>query len=206
MRIAVFGATGPTGRSFVTQALAAGHEVRALARRADALTDAPGLDVVVGDARDKAIADEVVAGADAVACFLGLRKPEGTSVSDATQTICDAMSDAGIRRLVVVSVMGVGDSIDHFSRPAKVATRLFLGKALPDRRRQEEVVAASGLDYTIIRPVRLVDGDATSHYAVGSDLRAGLPAKVVRADLAACVLNQLQATGSGDRALSIVGS
>ncbi|MER6359153.1 NAD(P)H-binding protein, partial [Streptomyces sp. NPDC001634] len=43
MRIAVFGANGPTGRHLTDQALAAGHEVVAVTRRADSLTERPGL-------------------------------------------------------------------------------------------------------------------------------------------------------------------
>jgi putative NADH-flavin reductase len=49
MRIALFGATGPTGRQLLDQALAAGHQVTAAVRRPDALAPRPGLDTAPAD-------------------------------------------------------------------------------------------------------------------------------------------------------------
>lgn len=51
MRIAIFGASGRTGRPLVEQALEAGHEVRALVRDPSKLTESHGrLAVIRGDA------------------------------------------------------------------------------------------------------------------------------------------------------------
>ena len=53
MKILVIGSTGPQGREFVAQALAAGHAVCAFARNPAALLPAPGLEVVRGDVFDQ---------------------------------------------------------------------------------------------------------------------------------------------------------
>lgn len=54
MKVVVFGATGGTGRAVVDKALAAGHQVRAVARHVDDVRPAEGLAVMQGDAMDGA--------------------------------------------------------------------------------------------------------------------------------------------------------
>lgn len=67
MRISVLGATGGTGQAIVRQALARGHQVRALVRRPEGLpVSDPRLEVVVGDARDPAIIEAMVSSQDAI--------------------------------------------------------------------------------------------------------------------------------------------
>jgi len=207
MRIAVFGATGGSGRSLVEQALERGDAVTVLARRPETLKlTSPSLKIVEGDALDPDAVTRVVEDAEAVACVLGLPKGEGTSISEGTRNICAAMRKVGVDRLVAVTVMGLGDSENSFSLVGKAFVRLFLKKGMEDRARQEFVIRESGLDYTIVRPTRLVDGPRTGRYSVGPDVRAGMSSKVIRADLAHCVLSQLQTTGSDrPRAVSIAG-
>jgi putative NADH-flavin reductase len=206
VRIAVFGATGGTGRSLVEQALERGHEVVALARRPGALgVDAERLTVVEGDALDRGAVARVVEGADAVACALGLPKGEGTTVSEGTRNICEAMRAAGVERLVVVSVMGLRDSRDHAGLFGKVVIPLFLKRRMEDRVRQEEVVEESGLDFCLVRSARLVDGPRTGSYSAGPGVRAGMTSKVSRADVAHFVLEQAQNGDVHRGAASIVG-
>jgi uncharacterized protein YbjT (DUF2867 family) len=208
MKIAVFGATGGTGRSLVEQALAQGHQVTALVRHPAVVhLRHPQFTLFEGDAQDSRAVTKVIDGVDVVACILGLAKPQGTVISDATRTICQAMNEAGVRRLVAVTVMGLGDSKDNFDPVAKLFVRVFLKKGMEDRARQEEVITSSRLDYTLVRPSRLVDGAKTDRYSAGADVRAGISSKLTRADLASYVLQQLQTTtGSGARAVCVVGS
>ena len=73
MRVAVLGGSGRIGRDVLTWALAAGHEVAALARDPASLPGAAGLTVITGDATDAGAVAEVLAGADAVVSALGPR-------------------------------------------------------------------------------------------------------------------------------------
>ena len=206
MRIAVFGATGGTGRATVDQALEAGHEVVALVRSPGALdVDDARLAVHRGDVLDADAVAQVVEGADAVVCVLGLPKSEGTTVSEGTRNICEAMSAAGVDRLVAVSVMGLGDSKDNAGFFGKVIMPLFLRKRMEDRVRQEHVIAQSGLDYAIVRPIRLVDGPRTGDYRAGPDVRAGMSAKVARGDVADFILRQAEGGDVHRGAASVVG-
>lgn len=78
MKLAIFGATGKTGRVLVEQALAAGHEVTAFVRDLSKLTlGHERLSLVQGDVFDAARVEEAVAGKDAVISVLG-RRPART--------------------------------------------------------------------------------------------------------------------------------
>jgi putative NADH-flavin reductase len=193
MKIAVFGATGGTGRQVVQQALAAGHQVTALARDPSRLAGAdPNLTVVAGSVLDEAAVQQTLAGADAAVMALGntANNPEYV-VSQGTQVILDAIGQLdGPRRMVVVSSIGVGDSKDQVPFAFKMLMKTVLRKAMEDKERQEALVKASGLDWIIVRPGGLTDGPATGHYQAGLDpkISAG---QVSRADVAAFVLQQL---------------
>jgi uncharacterized protein YbjT (DUF2867 family) len=114
MNILVVGSTGPQGREFIAQALGAGHAVRALARDPSALQSAPSLEVVRGDVFDPPSLDAAVHSQDAAVVILGVsfaaaRKPTNV-FSQGTRNLITALKAAGVRRLIVVSSFGVGDS------------------------------------------------------------------------------------------------
>jgi uncharacterized protein YbjT (DUF2867 family) len=59
MHIAIFGATGGTGREVMRQAMAAGHEVTAFVRRqpTDFPAEQQGLRIVIGNVDDQETVD-----------------------------------------------------------------------------------------------------------------------------------------------------
>ena len=196
MNLLVVGSTGPLGREFIAQAMDAGHVVRALARNPSALKPAPSLEVVRGDVFDQPSLDAAARGQDAAVVILGLpfsalRKPTNV-FSQGTRNLIAAMRPAGVRRLIVVSSFGVGDS----RRDARLHERLFFSLALrgayADKVLQEQAVRESGLDYTIVRPARLTmakgDGRYTALIGPGS-----IPSPVARADVARFILDALRA-------------
>ena len=196
MNLLVVGSTGPLGREFIAQAMDAGHVVRALARNPSALKPAPSLEVVRGDVFDQPSLDAAARGQDAAVVILGLpfsalRKPTNV-FSQGTRNLIAAMRPAGVRRVIVVSSFGVGDS----RHDARLHERLFFSLALrgayADKVLQEQVVRESGLDYTIVRPARLTmakgDGRYTALIGPGS-----IPSPVARADVARFILDALRA-------------
>jgi putative NADH-flavin reductase len=192
MKIAVFGATGGTGREIVTQALDAGHEVTVLVRDSSKLSvDNDKLYLVIGDVLNPEKVEETLAGSEAVCCSLGntANNPDFV-VSDGTHNIIDGMKKQEIKRLVVVSAIGVGDSRERVSRSFKMLMKTVLRKAYEDKERQEQLVRESGLDWIIVRPGGLTNGPATGEYAFGLDPSIG-GGQVARADVAAFVLKQL---------------
>lgn len=192
LKIAVFGATGGTGKEIVSQALAAGHEVTVLVRDPARLSvKHDKLYLVIGDVLNPEKVEEALAGSEAVCCSLG-NTPNNPDfvVSDGTHHIIEGMQKQGIRRLIVVSALGVGDSQDQVSRTFKMMMKTVLRKAYEDKERQEQLVRESNLDWVIVRPGGLTNGPATGEYQVGLDPSIG-GGQVSRADVAAFVLQQL---------------
>lgn len=196
MIVALFGATGGTGREVLTQGLALGHRFQALARNPAALAQFPddgALRVIPGDVLDPTAVDACLHGADAVICVLGSHGNAAPVENRGTAVILDGMQRQGPRRLITVTSMGVGDSIAQVPGFFRLIMRLTLKRIMQAKEEQERLIRASELDWTIVRPGGLTDGPATGGYRSGTDpaIRA---TRVSRADVAGFVLQQLTDT------------
>jgi uncharacterized protein YbjT (DUF2867 family) len=171
MKVLVVGATGGTGRAAVEALVADGHEVTALARRASAVHGGQaGVRPVDGDATVATDVHAAVRGQDAVVVALGitespvrvrLRGPAGTPLdvrSRGTAAVVAAMQEHGVRRLVVQSSYGVGETRDLLPLSSRLVFALLLKPQIADHGVQEDVVRRSGLDWTLVQPVYLTDG------------------------------------------------
>ena len=192
MHLTVFGASGSIGSLVVDQALAAGHTVTAHTRDTARVVARPAyadrLHVVAGDVTDPADCRRALQDADAVAVTLGAGR-HGAVREAGTRAVVAAMSDAGVSRLVVQSTLGIGDSrvhLDWWWR--RVMFGLLLRAAYADHERQEEVVRASDLDWTILRPSAFTDDPVPGVRAGFGPDQDGLRLKVARRDVAAAVL------------------
>lgn len=201
MRLLILGASGGTGRLLVGQALDAGHAVTALVREpARLVLSHPSLRLVIGDVMRADSLGSAVQGHDAVLCALGA-KPEGVDAprgqpgvpvcSVGTIHLIAAMRSSGVRRLVVESSAPCGESAATGRWPAPWIVRTVLREVMADKEVQESAVRASGLDWTIVRPVKMTDGPRTDAVLVGADIRWGITSKVSRADVAAVMLRTL---------------
>ncbi len=112
MILAIFGATGRTGRQLVAQALARGHTVRALVRTSGSLGDVAGVTEVVGGVLDPEAVAAAVSGSDAVLSALGGGPPSapGVTLSQGMQHIVAAMQTANVKRVIAVANSGILDS------------------------------------------------------------------------------------------------
>ncbi|WP_179873117.1 NAD(P)-dependent oxidoreductase [Microcella indica] len=193
--LALFGATGKTGRHVLAQALEAGHSVRALARRPEALDAHERLTVVAGDVREGDAVRETVRGSDAVVSVFGqVKGSPPTLQTEGTQAIVDAMAEQGIRR--IISLSGGGLPAEEHDQP-KVPDRIIrwllrrLSPAvLDDAIAHLAVLRGSGLDWTAVRGPRLTDAPATGSYRVGW-VGVNASTQIARADLARFILTQL---------------
>lgn len=194
MNITVFGATSTTGRLVVQQALDAGQDVTAFTREAARVAlQHDRLHVVSGDVTDPAACLPAVTGADAVIITLGNGR-NGVVREAGTRAVIEAMQQAGVRRLICQSTLGVGSSwtnLNFWWR--RVMFGALLRPAYADHVNQEEVVRGSALDWTIVRPSAFTD-DVVAGVRHGFDGDAnGLRLKVSRSDVAAFLLAQVRA-------------
>jgi putative NADH-flavin reductase len=194
MNVALFGATGTTGRFILEEALARGHKVGVLVRDPDKLDiDHENLETIVGDVFDPAAVEKTIAGRDAVISALGAGMRRTTLRADGTRSIVEAMQRLGVRRLVSQSIFGLGDGARKLPLHWRMLVKpLILRNAYRDHASQEAVVAASDLDWTITRPVSLRDTEPTGRYQDGpAAAMNGITLKIGLTDLARFTLDQL---------------
>lgn len=197
MRIAVFGATGGTGMQLLEQALDRDWTVVATVRHEGDLTSHGGLEVVVGDPLDPAVAARAIRGCDAVLSVLGFRRhlrgPATTTLySHSARTFVTAMADVGCRRLIFTTSAGVElDDPGELWPYRHIVKPLWLDGGYQDMRAAEDVVRASDLQWVLVRPGRLTDGPATGRYEVSPRYRPEHANAISRADLADFMLDQV---------------
>jgi putative NADH-flavin reductase len=193
MNVLIVGSTGTIGRELVKQALASGHAVTAVARDPSKLQiENQLLTVTRGDVMDQASIEQVMPGQDVVLCALGAGSKGGVRAAG-TQNIIGVMQKCGVRRLVCLSSLGVGESRANLNFFWKyVMFGLLLRRAYADHVAQERHIRESGLDWTIVRPGAYTDGDRTGDYRHGFPATAkNLKLKISRTDVADFMLNQL---------------
>jgi putative NADH-flavin reductase len=195
MKLVIFGASGQTGRLLTEQALQEGHEVTAFVRREGAMTlDHPNLKVVTGHLNDTVKLKEAVAGADACFSTLGgnsLTKPSPW-FNEGIDLIVRVMEQEGVNRFIYLSSIGAGES-RLFMGPVMrfIICGLILRVPLAGHSTNEERLMKSRLQWTLVRPGSLTNGEKTGKLRQGSDFikLSGNP-KISRADVAAFMLGQ----------------
>lgn len=195
-RVLIVGATGGTGRQLVEQALERGYTVTALARDPSALRiEHPRLTVVRGNVLDYPSVEAAVRGQDAVLSALGHKqffRPTHT-LSDGTRNLLHAMETHRVRRLVCETALGIGDSA---GRMGLYYTFFVIPVILPfyfwDKTRQERLIAASGVNWVVVRPGALTNGPKRGRYRHGRIVGSLLwTVRISRADAADFMLNQM---------------
>jgi uncharacterized protein YbjT (DUF2867 family) len=225
MKITIIAATGGVGRQLVSQALAAGHDVTAVARNPAKLPPdvraAGAARVVTVDFAhpDPQALESAVAGADAVLSALGPHNNSDAGIAaPGTRAIIDAMRAAGVRRIVAISAAPVattpspgrpnpprhdpGDGFFMRQLGTRIAKILF-GKVYDDLARMEDILRESGLDWTILRPPQLTGKPLTGRYrtARGRNVRGGR--SIPRADVAHYMLAVLDQPGTIGQVIGI---
>ncbi|KAF8064552.1 hypothetical protein HT031_003352 [Scenedesmus sp. PABB004] len=169
-KVLVVGATGGVGQLATAKLLERGYKVRALTRKPDAakqlFSNHPSLEVVSADLRDASTLPPVVAGVDAVCCCTGTTAfpsdrwkgdngPRPTDYDGPRNLI--AACPKTLKRFVFVTSAGV----ERRTQMPWAILNTF--GVLKFKRESEQLLEASGLPYTILRPSRLTDGPYTSY-------------------------------------------
>jgi putative NADH-flavin reductase len=185
MRVAVFGATGRTGRLVVGQAVARDLEVTAFVRAQPPEPLEAGVSSVLVDLHERDTVAAGLDGADAVVSAVGpVARVTTTEVSSVMQTVVDAMREVGLRRIVAAANAKVFTDDQVTGDYANVAV---------EHRRDAAILRDSALDWTILAPPSLTDDPPTEAVETVIDGK-GPGRSLTRADFAATLLDAIDRT------------
>jgi putative NADH-flavin reductase len=196
-RLLIVGATGGTGRRLIEQALERGYAVTALVRNPSRFQlEHAQLKVVQGDVLDCDSVESAVRGQDAVISALGHKRffHPTRILSEGTANVLRAMQAHGVPRFVCETSLGIGDSA---GRMGLYYTLFVIPVILPfyywDKTRQERLIAASKMEWIIVRPGALSNQERRGTYRHGRHIGSFiLTLGISRADVADFMLNQVE--------------
>jgi len=164
-----------------------------------------------GDALNAEDVNRAIApGLDAVVSALGIyqRTPGHNTLTQATNNILTAMKTSGPHRLICISSLGVGDSRGQGDLPTRIIQKTALRFTLSDKETQEAGIRNSNLDWTVIRPSRLLDEGGPVYYLTwtGEQPDKKLVWSINRAQVASLSLDSLEDESSIHKALNVTGT
>jgi putative NADH-flavin reductase len=201
VKISILGGSGRTGLWMLKEGLERGHELFALVRSPEKLDmKSENLHLIAGQSTKLDDVRETLKGTDAVVIALNINRQSDlpwakvTSpkdlISASVKNAIQVMQEEGIKRIISISAYGVGDTrakINAFGRAFLFGTNIKY--AYIDHERQEKLIAASNLDWTIIRPVYLKGGDTIKDVIASVNGKPKPKGSVIRRNLARFILN-----------------
>ncbi len=193
--IALFGATGKTGRRVLDRAVAMGFDVHALVRDPGKLTASRShLSIVTGDVLDPEAVARTVAGTSAVLSLFGqVNDSPATLQTDGTRNIIEAMDRHDVKRLVTLSGGGLRAAQDKPGAADKfiqLLLKTMAGHVLTDAQGHLRVLQASDTAWTVVRGPRLTERPGKGSYRVGW-VGVNASTQISRDDLADFILTQV---------------
>jgi putative NADH-flavin reductase len=200
MNVAIFGASGATGKLLTERCLAAGHHVTALVRRPVNFALRSKVKVVQGSAFDHAPVLETVEGADVVLSAVGAHSPlrNENVLPRVIPFIVDAMRQASVRRIIVLGSAGaLPNSLNKQPEWRRWMVENILYKTVlkwpvAEQISQYATLSHSNLDWTMVMPPMLTNGPARGHYRIDGDALPRNGSKIARADVADFMMQQIE--------------
>lgn len=197
-KLLIIGASSGIGLWTTQAALNAGYAVRAFSRHAERMEFRhERLDKINGNALNQDDVETAVNGCDVVIQSLGvdlnLKMVTGpvTLFSKATDILVPTMEGAGVKRLIAVTGYGAGASKSYMPIWERPGFELVFGRAYGDKDKQENTIKASRLDWTIVRPVVLVDAFGSGGYKEVTDPKQFRNGIISRADVANFIVKEI---------------
>jgi putative NADH-flavin reductase len=195
MRILVLGATGGTGMQIVRQTVARGHNVTAFVRSPEKLGSFSGLITVKqGNLLDSSALRAVTVGHDAVLSAFGARVPIAPSethlLRDFATVLSQALREASVKRVILESAAFLFK--DALIPPAYLLGKLLFPTVVADATAMETIIRESDLEWTLLRPPKLTDGEHTGKYRIREGHLPRFGFSISRANVADCFVRMLE--------------
>ena len=194
--IALLGGTGRTGSLVLQMAFDEGYQLRVLARKtAKVQIKHPNVIVIEGDATNRSKLEELIDGADVVISVLGHVKNSSRDFqTQSMEMVTGIMKQRKTSRIIVLTGAGVYFPGDKTSMGGQLLT--FLIKHLAPARFNDgvglsNVIAKSGLQYTLVRAPLLTNETLKGNYRTGN-LPLSFFSRISRADMAHFIVSQIE--------------
>lgn len=193
MNILILGATGRVGSHILELALNENHHVTVLVRDKDKLqTESRNLTIIEGNVLNESDIRNAIGGMDVVLSALGT---DGTTtLSESLVLIMKEMENEGIKRIITI---GTGGILNSRTEPGKLRYQSNESKRKTTRAAEEhhkvyELLESSNLDWTIVCPTYLPDGEHTGEYRIERDYLPENGAKISVPDTAEFAYSQIE--------------
>jgi putative NADH-flavin reductase len=196
MNITIIGASAGLGLETVKRGLDRNHSITTLSRTGIQIEKNSSLNVIIGDATNKADLLNSIQGADALIVTLGTGKnmKATTLFSDFAKLIVEIHSENKIAvPLIFVTGFGAGESKNYVSWLVRMFLKYMLKDVYADKTKMEEIITHSDLNWTVVRPGRLLDKPLTEKYRIENKLFKGINiGGINRADVADFLIKQAE--------------
>jgi putative NADH-flavin reductase len=196
MNITIIGASGGLGLEAVKRGLNRKHSITTLSRSEIDLAGKESIYRIQGDATNKADLLKSFQHADAIIVTLGTSKnmKSTTLFSDFAKLVMDIHRENKIDiPFIFVTGFGAGESKNYVSWLVKLFLRYLLKDVYADKTKMEEIITASNMNWTVVRPGRLLDKTLTEKYRVENTLYKGINISGInRADVADFLIKQAE--------------
>ena len=196
MNITIIGASAGIGLEAVKRGLNRIHTITTLSRSEINLEEKKSLTSILGDATNKADLLQSIQNADALIITLGTGKnmKVTTLFSDFAKLIVEINNEKKIDvPFIFVTGFGAGESKNYVPWIVKMFLKYLLKDVYADKTKMEEIITNSGLNWTVVRPGRLLDKELTEKYRTENKLFKGINiGGINRSDVADFLIKQAE--------------
>jgi len=196
MNITIMGASSGIGLETVKRGLNRKHSITTLSRSEIKIEENKSLKMILGDATHKADVLNSIQNAEAIIVTLGTNKnmKATTLFSDFAKLIVEIHRENKINvPFIFVTGFGAGESKNYVPWLVKLFLKYLLKDVYADKTKMEEIITDSDLNWTVVRPGRLLDKELTEKYRVENKLFKGMNiGGINRADVADFLIKQAE--------------
>ena len=196
MNITIIGASAGLGIETVKRGLNRKHSITTLSRTKIQLEDNNSLKMILGDATNKTDLSNAIQNTDALIITLGTGKNMKTTTlfSDFAKLIVEINKENKIVVPVIfVTGFGAGESKNYVSWIVKLFLNYFLKDVYADKTKMEELITNSDMNWTVVRPGRLLDKELIEKYRTENKLFKGINiGGINRSDVADFLIKQAE--------------
>jgi putative NADH-flavin reductase len=197
MKIAILGSTGFVGKVLIKKAIAAGYQVKTLARNPEKLEEIKNkIEIIKGSVFESSSVEAAITGAEVVISTIGppQRNPgDPVQYEKAMKNIVSAMDKYGIKRYIHIGGAGHSGGENEKWTMGRRLLRFFLAlfskQILVAKHLEWEVLKTSDLNWTLVRPPKITNEEASGNISANEYRLESL--KVNVGDLSDFILEQI---------------